>query len=257
VTVPEGKTPWLDDEAAPAELRALVATGRADGPSAEQLERLAGRIAPLVGITAAALVVPTPAPALAVAPASPAPLTAAGALGKVAAAKLAWSGALKLAATACVLGAGYFVLAPAAREAKPASHSVATAPAVVQAPAPIAAPTPMLEAPVEAPVAAPVAAPTVREKPASKPLVRPSELELIHRAERAEPAAALAALRTHERLYPDGMLAQEREVLVIRSLLALSRRPDAEARAASMASRYPGSAHLRRVRVLLDEPAGK
>jgi hypothetical protein len=256
VTVPEGTTPWLDDDAAPPELRTLVASGRGDGPSSAELERLAGRLAPLVGVTAAALVVSGPAPALAVAPASPAPL-AGGALGKAAAVKLAWSGALKIIGAACVVGAGYFALAPAHHE--PASQRQVTQAlpgvAVDALPAPVVA-APVVAAPVVAPASEVV--PLARSRGAKAQVTVPGELELIQEAQAAaEPARALAVLRTHERHYPGGMLAQERDVLVIRALLALDRRADAEARAARMAERYPGSAHLRRVRVLLDEPAGK
>jgi hypothetical protein len=107
----------------------------------------------------------------------------------------------------------------------------------------------LLPPPVVAAVGEPAPEPAVLR---AHPVVR-SELELIQEAQAAEPARALAVLRNHERAYPAGMLAQEREVLAIRSLLALDRRADAEARAARMAQRYPGSAQLRRVRVLLDE----
>ncbi len=68
MTLPETTRPWLDDDAAPPEVRSALA-GTRDMPSEAELARLAGRLGPLVGVSAALLV--PPAPALAVAPASP------------------------------------------------------------------------------------------------------------------------------------------------------------------------------------------
>jgi hypothetical protein len=53
------------------------------------------------------------------------------------------------------------------------------------------------------------------------------------------------------------MFAQERDVLAIEALIAAGRRPEAEARAKQLELAYPGSAHLRRVRVLLAAPASE
>jgi hypothetical protein len=102
------------------------------------------------------------------------------------------------------------------------------------------------------PSAAPV---SVAEAPASVP----SELELIKRAQaaRGQPGAVLSALAEHERAYPTGMLAQEREVLAIEALVSAGRRGEAETRAKKLESAHPGSAHLRRVRVLLEPSASE
>jgi hypothetical protein len=82
----------------------------------------------------------------------------------------------------------------------------------------------------------------------------PSELSLIQQAEaaRARGADALALLATHERLYPRGALAQEREVLAIELLLKAGKLAQAAARASHFDHRYPQSAHLPRVRALLE-----
>jgi hypothetical protein len=255
VTGPAEPKPWLDDDTSPPEVRALLAGGRTDGPSAAELERLARRLAPVVGVAAAALAASVPAPAAAIAPAAPVAPSAAGGLAGGLAGKLGASLALKVVGAACLLGAGYVVLAPrplprpAADIAAPVLWPPASAPAAATPPAARREPVPSV-------LPLPSAEPAPRSNP--RPIAPPSELSLIQRAQSAaEPARALAALRQHERLYPDGMFAQEREVLFIRSLLALDRRADAEARAAQLAARHPGSAHLRRVRVLLDEPRQK
>jgi outer membrane protein assembly factor BamD (BamD/ComL family) len=57
----------------------------------------------------------------------------------------------------------------------------------------------------------------------------------------------------HAAQFPDGSLSQEREVVAIQALLALGRPEDARARAARFAQRWPGSAHLRRIEVLLGD----
>lgn len=78
----------------------------------------------------------------------------------------------------------------------------------------------------------------------------PDELALVSRAQRAlaaDPARALALAERHRRLYPDGGLAQEREVIAIEALRALGRGAEAKARARRFGRRYPGSAHLPRV----------
>jgi hypothetical protein len=86
-----------------------------------------------------------------------------------------------------------------------------------------------------------------------------SELTLLDRARARmapDPAAAMRALDAHLALYPRGTFAQEREVLAIEALVRLGRRPEAEARAAAFESAFPGSAHRRRIAVLLSDDAG-
>jgi outer membrane protein assembly factor BamD (BamD/ComL family) len=72
----------------------------------------------------------------------------------------------------------------------------------------------------------------------------------------ANPAEALRALEEHRARFPQGTFAQEREVLAIEALVRLGRRAEAEARAAAFARQFPGSAHRRRIAVLLAVDGG-
>ncbi len=65
------------------------------------------------------------------------------------------------------------------------------------------------------------------------------------------PGRAFESTESLRRRYPNGALAQEREVIAIDALLRLGRRPDAEARATRFRDRYPGSSQLRRIDALL------
>jgi hypothetical protein len=56
--------------------------------------------------------------------------------------------------------------------------------------------------------------------------------------------AALAAAREHERRFPDGVLAQEREAMAVRALALLGRTSDARARADRFRTRFPRSVLL-------------
>src|SRR5262249_19146361 len=86
-----------------------------------------------------------------------------------------------------------------------------------------------------------------------------SELELIQGAvaARSQSAQALALLDRHERLYPRGALAQEREVLAIEVLLRAGEPARAKARASRFAAAYPGSAHLPRIHALISRAHGE
>ncbi len=81
-----------------------------------------------------------------------------------------------------------------------------------------------------------------------------AEVTLLERAERAlraDPASALAITDEHARQYPAGALTQEREFVAIEALAALGRRGEATTRAATFRARFPDSAHLRRLDLLL------
>ncbi|WP_394845988.1 hypothetical protein LZC95_00810 [Pendulispora brunnea] len=83
-----------------------------------------------------------------------------------------------------------------------------------------------------------------------------SEVELLRRAQdqlQADPKRALGLCEVHKEQYPNGDLAQEREVLAIDALLRLHRRSDAEARAERFDRAYPTSAHRRRIDTLLTQ----
>jgi hypothetical protein len=244
--------PWLFDAGAPEAVRSLLDAASADGPSAEQLERLAARVAPAVGVLATALTVEAGMPP--VAPVDPVALTASkGAL--TSAAKVTAAAWFKAVVAVGVIGlAGYGAVRVMPREQAPRARRAAPLDlARTPVTAPVLAPEP---APVSPPDVAPVVVPAVETAPDKVLEVGPppSEIALIESAQNAHasPARALALLQKHARLYPDGMFAQEREVLAISALLTLGRRQAAEQRAERMAETYPGSLHLRRVRVLLD-----
>lgn len=77
------------------------------------------------------------------------------------------------------------------------------------------------------------------------------EQEILQRAQAAYArrrfSTALVALAEHARRFPDGHLAEEREALRVRSLLALGRRDDARSAATAFAARFPRSVLLPRV----------
>lgn len=57
-------------------------------------------------------------------------------------------------------------------------------------------------------------------------------------------ATAMAAIARHQREYPRGQLAQEREALRVRALWGMGQRPAAESAAAAFRKRYPRSGLL-------------
>lgn len=67
-----------------------------------------------------------------------------------------------------------------------------------------------------------------------------------------DPAAALAALNQLAREFPNGILAQEREALIVRALVAAGDRDEADARARAFLQRYPNSPHSADVRRALE-----
>ncbi len=259
VTDESKAVPMLQDASTSEDVRSLLAFARAQGPGQGDLDRLSKRMSPLVGVSVAELSVPMGD--LGTPPANPPGFGPGIAAGKGAALKVGLSGLSKALVAASIVSAGvvwWAMPAPEVRKPQPASAKIA-APAVHEAPrvAPAASEIERVEPPptVE-PLTPPVRKLRARSsepKAAAIALENPSEMELIREAEylRKQPSQALRKLDEHARLYPDGMLAQEREVLAIEALLAAGQRPAAEARAERLAANHPGSAHLRRVRVLL------
>jgi hypothetical protein len=85
-----------------------------------------------------------------------------------------------------------------------------------------------------------------------------TELSLLRRAQQAlatDPNQALALGSLHAERFPNGLLAQERDVITIDALFRLGRRDEANARARAFLLRYPGSAHAWRVNELLENRA--
>lgn len=142
-----------------------------------------------------------------------------------------------------VMGAGIHATVSAPPEPPPAPV-VAVA---VEPPMP-PAPPPQQEPPV---VAEPVEVPTP-PKPAPAPVRRPSRDEQLA-AERAllemartsltrgQPQTALEAIAQHARRHPKGQLAEERDSLWIRALVASGKGAEARARAEAFRARYPRS----------------
>lgn len=115
--------------------------------------------------------------------------------------------------------------------------------------APAALPSPE---PVPAPAGASEglpAAPAQRTAVASRPGARDKGLEaerkLVEMARtslaRGQTAAALAALRRHRRVFPEGQLAEERDSLWVAALVAQGDHAQARAQAARFQGRYPHS----------------
>lgn len=113
---------------------------------------------------------------------------------------------------------------------------------------------------------------TVPSQPIPTPATKPSsalgkappraagqdEVELIGQARarmQSAPAEALRLAAEHGRLFPSGVLVQERELIAIESLERLGRTAEAKARAQRFATRFPGSAHLPRLKRLLEPEA--
>jgi hypothetical protein len=78
-----------------------------------------------------------------------------------------------------------------------------------------------------------------------------AELRLLQRAQAAYAGrdfpGALALVSEHDRRFPNGRLAEEREALRVRSLAASGHRDEARRSAAAFANRFPRSVHLPRL----------
>ena len=140
--------------------------------------------------------------------------------------------------------------------AAPAGGAPATSAALAASATPAASlgttPSPQEEAPL--PAAAPGReAPSVTVALADDALSaearRVAEARAVLHA--GDGAAALAVLRAAAREFPAGELAEERAVLEVEALVALGRRSEAEAAAATLLGRYPRSPHAARVREAL------
>lgn len=87
-------------------------------------------------------------------------------------------------------------------------------------------------------------APSLHRTTTAKP--QTSEAEIIEQARvqlQNNPARALALTKTHRRLYPHGVLAQEREVIAIEALARLGKSRAAEKRAEAFRAAQPNSIH--------------
>lgn len=84
--------------------------------------------------------------------------------------------------------------------------------------------------------------------------ILPSEIELLRDARlalRQSPSAALALAEQHARLYPQGKLSQERELIAISALVASGRRTAALSRGARFEQAFPTSPYRKQLGELL------
>lgn len=112
-------------------------------------------------------------------------------------------------------------------------------------------PLPSIEPSASAPTTRTVAKSTSSASGGAESEVR--QLERAQDALRSNPAQALALADEHARQFPQGMLAQEREVIAIEALAKMGRTSEARARAARFKTRFPGSSHTRRIDALLGD----
>jgi hypothetical protein len=104
-----------------------------------------------------------------------------------------------------------------------------------------------------------------RTAPRQEPQTARSRLALERRLldqaraalERGEPALALSVTALHERQFPAGALAQEREAMAIRALVALGGTAEARMRAARLRVRYPESVLLSTIDEMVDEAGAR
>jgi len=90
-------------------------------------------------------------------------------------------------------------------------------------------------------------------QPSIDPLTRETELITAARAAIASaPSAALASLDEHQRDFPDGQLAPEREFLAVDALRRLNRQGEARQRSLDLTRRFPSSSYGARALQILD-----
>lgn len=240
---------WSGDASAPGGLQELLQSARSDVPSAEQLNSLEGKLGALLDAPAPPAVEPPPE-------AAPGPETVAGSrvpgLAKLAA----------LVALGGLIGGGVYLGTRGASAPEPSPVSVPAPPARDVAPAPkAAAPRAEPPSPAAMPPASVDAEPDVAEtapKPRAPAAAKPSEAALLNQAQQAlksDPRRALELTRRHKQLYPQGSLAQEREVIAIEALSRLDKTSSAQERAEAFSEKYPESAHQKKVDTTLKEPA--
>lgn len=99
-----------------------------------------------------------------------------------------------------------------------------------------------------APVAAEAVTPDVERTPTEAELLLPARATVAR-----EPREALRLVDEHARLYPRGLLAQEREVIGVEALIGLGRFDEARRRADGFLSANPRSALRQRVEALRAE----
>jgi hypothetical protein len=269
----------LDPDSRTSEpMRSLLRAARSDLPDEQRIEGIGGR---LVAWQAAPHGGPQGS--------SPPATSGGGAIGGtgVVAAGIKLATATKLAAVALVTvgiaTGGYIDSRQVSEKARAASSGATTAAVGASARAPSRMPASMppgcapglgvpcapgAAAPAPAPsatiIAAPltiVAVPAVGATPVTTATPPPaaradeSEVAILEAAEDAlssNPMSALARADHHANRFPDGALAQEREVIAIDALMRLGRGDEARYRAQNFYREFPSSAHRQRIEALLN-----
>lgn len=238
---------WLEDGEAPSDLRLALEVAEQALPSERELASLEARLGPLLGGPGggggggpggdggAPLAVPRP------------PL-----------------GGIAIAAGVVATLAGVTGVVWVASDAEPrAAPPIAEAPVIAEDAGVLE--TPDAGAGVDAgvdervrPRVRPIGEPAMVEtvEPAIEPAVEDpaAELGLIRDAGRAmagNPSRALELTREHERRFPSGQYAQERERIAIEALVRLGSRAQAVERADRFRSRYPRSSLIPRIDAIL------
>ena len=189
-----------------------------------------------------------------------------------------WLTAVKIASAVAIVGTGAGVLfgltrAQPARDASPPPSP----PSVALAPSPAPMPTPSLPRVPAVTVAAepvlassPLPPPLPLPKPDAKPAVGSgsggggsggsvaAEVAILRRVSAAlrsgDPKSALAAVGEHARRFPNGALAEERDMERVVALCALGRRDEAARATERFERAYPASAHEARIRAACASP---
>lgn len=148
--------------------------------------------------------------------------------------------------------AGLVLMVSAAAAYQMLRRPVTSEPSVRPVPA-IAVPAPQTQSVPSPSIATSVSderssAPTPSHRPGR---VAVEELRLLDRARqsdaRGDYAAVLGIAAEHERRFPDGRLAEEREVLRVRALVGLGRAGEARQTASAFRQQFPRSVLLRKV----------
>lgn len=227
----------------------LIAAERAaPDPSPQAAARIGGRLAATLALPFDPSLPSAPPPAPpgpAASSPSPAGVAAAGGL-----AQLSARTALTFLLGAAVGAGGYAAIShlQTSPVPMPPSPPPITAPASQPVPAPLpAVPQPAAPPTTAAAVAAPAPVPRQGEHVAAAARDRGlgAERKLVEMARtalaRGQTDSALATLRRHARGFPNGQLAEERESLLVRALVAKGDFAEARQRAARFQRKYPSS----------------
>ena len=230
---------WRDDPNAPDGLQSLMQAAEADGPSTAELEALWSGL-PLSG--------------------GPVPVDLANAGAASAGATVAAKWVVGGTVAAIALSGALWLNQPGLNQQTPDVNSSPGAPptAPVVADPATAEPTPSIADEANSAgttdEGAKSKAPALQQRSAAKKSAtdtpsdapKKSEADLLSQAQRAldkDPKKALRLARQHASQFPSGALAQEREVIIIGSLLRLLRSQQAQERSTEFADKYKNSIH--------------